>query len=80
MTIKFKKITSFVDSTIYQASNGQRTLVLEVTKMGRDKIGDLKRVENSQIGMFESYTMKDIKSKVISFFIKSQSIKEKQNG
>ena len=66
--IKFKKITSFVDSTVYQATNGQRTIAFEVTKLGRDKIGYLKRVESTQTGMFESYKMKEIKKKIVSFF------------
>ena len=74
MTIKFKKLSSFVNSTIYQVTNGQKTFMFEVTHLGKDKLGHLKRIECSQIPMFESYKMKDIKTKIVSFFLNSQSI------
>ncbi len=77
MAIKFKKTFTYKDISVYQVSDGQRTIVFEVTQLGKDKVGHLRRVESSKFPMFESYSISEVKDKVISFFKKSQSIKEK---
>jgi hypothetical protein len=64
--IKHTIVNKFDKTTMYQ---GKLTICYSTDNLGTDRIGTLKRVECSKIGMFEAYKMSEIKQKINELFI-----------
>ena len=66
-TIKITKINSWNNETLFHATDGKKTIPFNTTLI-KDKIGNLYRVECSFKGSFETYTMANVKAKIVSYF------------
>ena len=67
MKVTFKKVHSWKDNAVYQATNSKLTIIFSIESV-RDRVGTLKRVMCSQTNDFESYSMAEIKNKIASHF------------
>lgn len=64
-TATFKKINHWHNETLYHCITDDLTIPFTVQSV-RDKKGMLHRVESSYTGMFETYSMKEAKQRIVN--------------